>query len=186
MVDFTTSLYGNEVILISSPPEIVLPFDNIFKPFNLLGWSIIAVFILLFIIVIIIFYFVVKNIDHLATSNKKNPDVFDFIMSATAPFFGGSFSSWFHVWSSGGLLIFTLQIFVLFTVFFYNSNLLVHLVRRDTVRPVDGIDDIVESGHPLMSNPGIYWDNLQEDYPKVAEYAIQTSGKVLALWVMPD
>ena len=107
---------------------------------------------------------------------RKAPDIFDFFSSPFIGFIGGDFPNWFPSWSSGTFLVFILSVFGMIVVFFYNSNLLAYLVKKEFTKPIDSLADIIKSERPYMSNPGVYWDIVQENYPKLAEYAKETSG----------
>ena len=50
-----------------------------------------------------------------------------------------------------------------------------YLVAKDFYPPVNSVSDVLKSNRPYMSNPGIYWDMIQEDYPALHQYALDTS-----------
>ena len=112
---------------------------------------------------------------------KKHPDAFDFALSPFIPFLGGDFPNWFPRWTSGEFLVLILSVFGMLIIFFYTSNLLADLVKKEYTKPIDSMNDIIISDRPYMSNPGIYWDIVQENYPRLAEYAKQTSGRLQRL-----
>ena len=109
---------------------------------------------------------------------RKAPDLFDFFSSPFIGFIGGDFPNWFPRWSSGDFLLFILSVFGMLIVFFYNSNLLAYLIKKEFTKPIDSLADIIKSKRPYMSNPGVYWDIVQENYPELAEYAKETSGTI--------
>ena len=110
--------------------------------------------------------------------NEKHPDVLDFVLSPFVPFIGGDFPNWFPRWTSGEFLVFVLSLFGMFVIFFYTSNLLADLVQKEFTEPIDSMSDIISSDRPYMSNPGVYWDIVQENYPQLAQYAKDTSGMI--------
>ena len=48
-------------------------------------------------------------------------------------------------------------------------------MAKDYYAPVNSVSDVLKSNRPYMSNPGIYWDMIQEDYPDLHQYALDTS-----------
>ena len=106
----------------------------------------------------------------------EKPDFVDYALSPFVPFLGGDFPGWYPRWSSGDFLVFLLSIFGMFVIFFYTSNLLADLIKKDFTEPINSMDDIIGSDRPYMSNPGVYWDYVQDNHPKLAEYARKTSG----------
>ena len=48
-------------------------------------------------------------------------------------------------------------------------------MAKDFYAPVDTVTDVLKSNRPYMSNPGIYWDMIQEDYPDLHQYALDTT-----------
>ena len=123
-------------------------------------------------------FFLFRSIHQPMTRIKL--DIIDFIVAPFIPFLGGDFPNWFPKWSSGDFLVFLLSVYGLFVVMFYNSNFLAELVKQEWTTPIDKLEDIVPSGRPYMSNPGVYWDFIEEEYEELAEYAKMTSGKILS------
>ena len=50
------------------------------------------------------------------------------------------------------------------------------MIAKEYEKPINTVSDVLTSGRPYMSNPGVYWDLVEEYYPKLAQYALDTSG----------
>ena len=53
---------------------------------------------------------------------------------------------------------------------------LAYLIAKEYDKPINTVTDVLKSNRPYMSNPGVYWDLVKEYYPKLHQYALDTSG----------
>ena len=107
---------------------------------------------------------------------KHPKDPFHFIFAPFQPFLGGDFPTWTGNLVAGEIFVLSLALYGMFVFFFYNSNLLAFLVAKEYDAPINSVNDVLKSGRPYMSNPGVYWQLVEENYPDLYKYGIKTTG----------
>ncbi len=139
-------IQGGMAFMTKSPSE-VLSFGNVTRPFSTTIWM--AIVLTLFIICsyIHVAYSVYSNFD--PTNVLPEDSKINFFLFGFCKFTEPEPLPWFKQASGGKLSVTLWTIFALFMLMFYQSNLRAYMVTVDYEKPLNTMQDVLDSGKKI-------------------------------------
>ncbi len=142
--DFSHVIMSSGLAYLAAAPQEVFSFGNITKPFPPLAW----ILIVLILFLLSSFFLVAHTIYLLLEGPLVVPEssVLNFYLFGFCKIAEPEPLPWFKRVAGGTVAVSTWSIFALFIVLFYQSNLRAYMVTVEYEKPLNTLQDVVDSG----------------------------------------